>query len=117
MKKRLSEEAPLTAEFFAEAACVGMDGDIFFPEAGGSPEARRVCAVCPVQQECLSWAMTWGENIGIWGGVSATRRAVLARTGGAEDWVPYFCGGCDEMFMPLELGQDRCSNRCRRKVR
>ena len=39
------------------AACRGMTPEIFFPESGATlAPARRVCAGCPVAQECRSVA-------------------------------------------------------------
>jgi WhiB family redox-sensing transcriptional regulator len=37
--------------------------------------AKRVCAVCPVQQACLSHAIVAREEYGIWGGLTAAERA------------------------------------------
>lgn len=31
--------------------------------------ARQVCASCPVQADCLAWAVAHGERHGLWGGV------------------------------------------------
>ncbi len=47
----------MTENWTRQAACVGVDPEIFFvvAEAGGVPDwspARRVCARCPVKQEC-----------------------------------------------------------------
>lgn len=38
----------------SEAACDGMDPDLFFPAPGASyARARAVCSRCPVRGECL----------------------------------------------------------------
>jgi hypothetical protein len=46
-----------------DAACTQVDPELFFPdeETGWRPQAhaRRVCATCPVQRECLADAPAW----------------------------------------------------------
>jgi len=61
--------------FFAEAACRGMPADLFFPAVKGAPivgdpsaGAKEVCAACPVQAECLAYAVEHKEEHGVWGG-------------------------------------------------
>lgn len=55
------------------AACRGTDPELFFPlsETGTSQlqiwEAKRVCHACPVQWTCLTWAMLYGMDDGVWG--------------------------------------------------
>ena len=62
------------------AACRGMTPEIFFPESGATlAPARRVCAGCPVAQECRSVAIADPSLQGIWGGTSARERDRLRR--------------------------------------
>jgi WhiB family redox-sensing transcriptional regulator len=73
------------------AACRGPFSDVFFPppqferkqdrrEREG--RAKAICRTCPVQHECLDYALAIREPHGIWGGLNeAERRAILA----AED--------------------------------
>lgn len=64
----------------AEGICRQVDtGDMFFPDKGGSTkEAKRVCAVCPVIEECREFALAHDERFGVWGGLSEReRRQVL----------------------------------------
>jgi WhiB family redox-sensing transcriptional regulator len=73
------------------AACKSEDPELFFPVGDTGPallqiaEAKAVCRRCPVQAQCLNWALTSGQDAGVWGGLSETeRRAVRqrdARTG------------------------------------
>jgi len=52
-----------------------VDADAFFPEKGGdSAMARKLCRQCPVQRECLQYALDNGEVYGIWGGTSQNQR-------------------------------------------
>lgn len=63
-----------------EARCLDADPEAFFPEKGGSTrEAKRICAICPVQQDCLSYALDNDERFGIWGGMSERERRRLKR--------------------------------------
>jgi WhiB family transcriptional regulator, redox-sensing transcriptional regulator len=63
-----------------EARCLDADPEAFFPEKGGSTrEAKRICAVCPVRQDCLSYALDNDERFGIWGGMSERERRRLKR--------------------------------------
>jgi len=62
------------------ALCAQTDPDIFFPEKGGSTrDAKRVCGVCPVREECLQYAMDNDERFGIWGGLSERERRRLRK--------------------------------------
>lgn len=59
------------------ASCQYVDGDLWFPEKGGSTrEAKQVCASCGVQQICLDFALTHPltSRHGIWGGTSEQER-------------------------------------------
>ena len=74
-------------DWFDEAACKGMDVNIFFPEpahmGGTDPLASRaksVCARCPVSNECLEFALTpANERFGVWGGLGEKARRMEAR--------------------------------------
>jgi len=63
-----------------DAACKGLDTDIFFPatdtEAGA---AKLVCAGCPVRSECLEWALLSRQEDGVWGGLTDNERRRLRR--------------------------------------
>ena len=64
----------------ADALCAQTDPEAFFPEKGGSTrDAKRVCEACPVQAECLDYAMRKDEKFGIWGGLSERERRRLRR--------------------------------------
>jgi len=64
----------------ASALCAQTDPEAFFPEKGGSTrEAKSVCKVCEVKQECLEYALAHDERYGIWGGLSERERRKLKR--------------------------------------
>src|SRR5690554_5352037 len=57
------------------ARCLHADTEIFFPEKSGSTrEAKALCDVCPVRDECLAWALEEDERFGVWGGMSERER-------------------------------------------
>jgi WhiB family transcriptional regulator, redox-sensing transcriptional regulator len=78
---------PATMEWQRLAACAGEDPDLFFPadpageDAPLAAEARRVCARCPVLEECYEWALGTGQRTGVWGGETATQRRSVRRPG------------------------------------
>ncbi|MEV7417582.1 WhiB family transcriptional regulator [Streptomyces sp. NPDC089919] len=70
------------------AACRNLGTDRFFHPAGERGEdrtdreeaAKEVCALCPVQVECLRHALRTQEPYGVWGGLTeAERRALYTR--------------------------------------
>lgn len=75
------EPLPLAPEWWEQAACAGMDVELFFAEDVDSvAEARVVCAGCPVADVCRRWALArpW-LDAGIFGGLTAPeRRSVRA---------------------------------------
>lgn len=86
------EWAPLTefaywpGDWVARAACTSVDPDLFFPPPA-SPKvtaaAREVCRGCPVQVQCVDFAIradTGGRPLhGIWGGLTHDQRTRLRR--------------------------------------
>lgn len=62
------------------ANCLGVDPDLFFPERGASTrESKEVCRGCIVREDCLEFALSYGEKFGIWGGMSERERRRLRR--------------------------------------
>ncbi len=63
-----------------DAACRGMATDIFFPDSDqDAGPAKEICASCPVQEECLEYALMTRQNDGVWGGLTETERRRLRR--------------------------------------
>jgi WhiB family redox-sensing transcriptional regulator len=64
----------------AAGACRSADPDLFFPVAVGTAageqisRALRICAGCPVRQQCFDFAMRSRESVGIWGGTTPEER-------------------------------------------
>ena len=58
---------------------------MFFPDLGGNAaKARAICSVCPVQQECLRYALADRESAGVWGGFTERERREAAAVGGVR---------------------------------
>jgi WhiB family redox-sensing transcriptional regulator len=81
MKRHDEEPAVARAsdeDWRERALCAEVDPELWFPEPGcDSPAAKLICGRCPVQVECLDFAMTNYEPYGIWGGLSAHERREL----------------------------------------
>jgi len=96
-----------------------MSRDDWFPsEEDGRPprgahaaykRAREVCAQCPVQAECLEYALEHCLTHGMWGGCSPIERRRLAR--------PRTCAECGKRFVVSRSGRGQratCSEECTR---
>lgn len=60
------------------ALCQHVSQASFFPEAGENVhEARRICALCPVKEPCLSFALDNAVEYGVWGGLTVKERLNL----------------------------------------
>jgi hypothetical protein len=65
-------------DWMVDAACRGLDVNLFFPAQGGpTREIRAVCDGCPVRVECRDYAVASGEGDGFWGGLSGNERQPL----------------------------------------
>ena len=62
--------------------CRGMDTNVFFPQNGHNlltRPAKETCNRCPVQLECLEYALDKNIDHGTWGGVSENERRRIRR--------------------------------------
>lgn len=55
-----------------QSACLGSD--ISFFDGHRTAKAKAVCAKCPVIKECLEFAITTGQDHGVWGGLTEAER-------------------------------------------
>lgn len=64
-----------------DAECVHHAGEVdFFPARGESVrEAKAVCALCPVREDCLEFALRLKVAHGVWGGMSERERRSMRR--------------------------------------
>jgi WhiB family redox-sensing transcriptional regulator len=69
----------------AGAACRDADPELFFPDGdirsarAQVKTAKLICRGCPVSAACLNWALTSGQEAGIWGGLTEDERRRLHR--------------------------------------
>lgn len=84
---RLPKAVIESYEWQYDGACTSYSVEEFFlPEnARGADKlaleskAKRVCATCPVVEQCLQHALSAQEPYGVWGGTSPSdRHAILA---------------------------------------
>lgn len=85
-----SAPGQIAGQWIADAACVYVDPEAFFPSAENGPTkaaqvrmARQVCSGCPVLHQCRDWAI---ESLahGIAAGMTAQeRRSEQARRAAA----------------------------------
>lgn len=62
------------------ARCQGVDPEIFHPASDSDAVvAKQICALCPVREPCLEYALTARESDGVWGGLTARERRRLVR--------------------------------------
>lgn len=62
--------------------CMETDPELFFPETWAQArDAKKLCGNCPVQTECLKFALANNEHDGIWGGLTPEERRRLQGRG------------------------------------
>lgn len=69
------------------ALCREYPPAMFFPE-GNAPDwgpAKAVCGDCPVQEDCLTYAVTLGLSYGMFGGATPNQRKEMRRTDGRAE--------------------------------
>ena len=68
------------------ACCGGEDSSLFFGPNRFEPKherdaredaAKAICATCPVQQPCRTYALAAGELYGVWGGLGELERRMM----------------------------------------
>jgi len=100
--------------WFKEAVCRGLEPDIFFPISGRPNRViTTLCGNCPVQQDCLEYALEHDELEGIWGGLGKKDRVRLRRIrlGGFGD--KRACVICGASYIAESYKHRICSDACR----
>jgi WhiB family redox-sensing transcriptional regulator len=89
----LGWQATVPDDFKKDAACRGMDPELFMPSVGKhGKEAKEVCngrtatrrtpglPPCPVKDKCLEYCLSLpGPVVGIWGGTTERDRRIMKR--------------------------------------
>jgi WhiB family transcriptional regulator, redox-sensing transcriptional regulator len=82
-------------EVLLEAACIGEDPEVFFPEGRERPvwedieRAKAICRTCPVVDACRDWAVAMRIESGIWGGLTEAERQRVGGRPGRRSTRPY----------------------------
>jgi WhiB family redox-sensing transcriptional regulator len=81
----MNEHERISMDWRNRAACLDEDPELFFPVGSTGPaveqteRAKAVCAGCDVITQCLEWALTTGQDAGVWGGKTEDERRALRR--------------------------------------
>ena len=90
-----------------QAACKDEPLDLFFPKKGDGDNGRRakkICATCPVQDECLADALRYGDREGIRAGLNVKqRRKLYPRPPRVAQ-----CGTDSGYYRHRDRGEDAC---------
>lgn len=71
----------------AAAACKGGDPDRLFVRGAEQNHAKRICRNCPVRTECLAYALDYGMEYGVWGGMTEReRRSLVKQRPDVQSW-------------------------------
>lgn len=74
--------------FMEQAACRGMDADMFMPLRGENIKIRKakiVCRECPVKEPCAEYGLqlsTRYDTYGIFGGLTRSEREMILKQRG-----------------------------------
>lgn len=78
--RRPTREPVTEYDWQQDALCGQTDPEQFFPPRGGSTvKAQRICAACPVREQCLEWAMRVRPEYGMYAGLSTVQIRKLAK--------------------------------------
>jgi WhiB family redox-sensing transcriptional regulator len=70
----------IDSDWMASGSCRHHPPEVFFPSDGvGVEVAKRICAECPVQEQCLAYALHNRIDHGVWGGTSERQRRRILR--------------------------------------
>ena len=95
----------------AQANCLGVNPEVFFPERGdteGFRTAVAICQGCPVTEQCLTENAY--EKDGVYGGLSGRQRRRWRKDAG----VGRPCLECGDLFTPRNDQHLLCSAECKK---
>ena len=101
----------LYPEWQVRAHCRGVGVAYYFGDDDEQPtmsikavrRASKLCEVCPVYEECLTWALTTREEYGVWAGTSGrVRRRIFKMVDNGDttvaEVVERFCNGQGDAY-------------------
>lgn len=121
-------DTPRADDWRRFGSCLGEDPEAWFPIGTQGPArlqieaARLICHSCPVQQDCLDWALDEGIEHGIYGGATEEERKKLGRrrkrASGNHQSKRTHCKAASHPFDAVNTGTDSRGHRyckaCRR---
>lgn len=75
----------VTTDWRTLSECRDSDPNLFFPVGSTGPAveqiaaAKKICASCPVNEECLQYALETNQEAGVWGGYAEDERRRLRK--------------------------------------
>ena len=111
-------------DWIEQAACRAYPAEWWFPERGDMValnRAKTICKSCPVQAECLAYALSFDTRDGVWGATSETQRRRLRADVARAEGRYRFRAVCVVCGAPFVAGGNRAklcgSADCRRAHR
>lgn len=77
-------------DWTSRAACRTQAPDDLFVRGAAQNQAKKLCAGCPVQTECLAEALDNRIEWGVWGGMTERERRALLRRNPATSFREVF---------------------------
>ena len=68
--------APPVAHPAQRPGCADRNADWWFVEEHFA-KGQQICRKCPVKRSCLDQALSSGERLGVWGGLTPAQREAL----------------------------------------
>ncbi|MFI1036026.1 WhiB family transcriptional regulator, partial [Streptomyces sp. NPDC020951] len=69
----------IISDWSGKGLCGPGEAEILFAEGATQQEAKNVCNGCPIQAECLAYALDQRIEFGVWGGMTERERRLLLK--------------------------------------
>lgn len=80
LSERVNVSMGMETTWMATGNCNNHPPAVFFPSDGvGVEVAKKICATCPVKEQCLEYALEARIDHGVWGGASERQRRRLLK--------------------------------------
>lgn len=108
----LAAIAAQECDWRGSALCAEVDPELWFPEKGVPGEAahgraaKKICAACPVQAQCLEYALSLSGVVrlqGIWAGTNEPARLRIVAAGAADAAIEAARARQDALTAPAHL--------------